>query len=403
MLPADGRVMEMLPTEAASFGLSTDAATSGKPTDERRGATAAAATSRRLQLPPGLIDATRRRNSDDRASGKQEDARLKREVLKNDNDNKSTPRDPPRPLFTSPSHRRDDDDCDSYDSEFSDVASASSSFHDGEIRKKRTNSGDAKLLLRLNRVNRFLLPPSRLVNQRRQGAQEGRFSHPNKSESRIRKDDPIFDDDNNNGNKYHFSKPRSKPFRSNVGSYESMRKRANWEDAGSPTRTKTRTKTSDVAGSPTRRKPESKRTIQEEDDSQFGSGKGDPAATSKEERAQTKNGGGRGFHEDNDNNNKDEQNYKEDGVRADDQRLLQRRADDGGSHVPGAGQATYSGAGQARQHVSSADADANRKWMAITILLVFIWFLYSFVYTRQKPCVSCIFGLSSVDGGAPKF
>ena len=174
-LPADG-----------SFGLSTDAATSGTPTDERRGATAAAAAkSRSLQLTPGLINDTRRRNSDDRASGKQEDARLKREVLKNDNNNKSTPRDPPRPLFTSSSHLRDDDDCDSYDSEFSDVASASSSFHDGEIRKKRTNSGDAKLLLRLNRVNRFLLPPSRLVNQRRQGAQEGRFSHPNKSESRF--------------------------------------------------------------------------------------------------------------------------------------------------------------------------------------------------------------------------
>jgi len=63
----------------------------------------------------------------------------------------------------------------------------------------------------------------------------------------------------------------------------------------------------------------------------------------------------------------------------------------------------------ARKFVGTRNAEgdegqrANQKAMWTTILVLFLWFLYSFVFAEQKPCISCMFGASSDFEGHPKF
>lgn len=60
---------------------------------------------------------------------------------------------------------------------------------------------------------------------------------------------------------------------------------------------------------------------------------------------------------------------------------------------------------ESRRRGSNDDgnAAANQKSMMVAACLLFLWFLYTFVLAEKKPCISCIFGASSFDGGTPKF
>ena len=79
------------------------------------------------------------------------------------------------------------------------------------------------------------------------------------------------------------------------------------------------------------------------------------------------------------------------------------------NHAPSAGSplpppsSSSSSRESRRLRGDAGQAAANQKSMMVAALLLFLWFCYSFVLSGKKPCVSCLFGASSVDGGTPKF